>query len=102
MIRAHESVTRVDRGAFDNRQDVALHAFAAHIGTMAAPTPRDLVYLIPEDDAATLYAFDRHARHLIHIDQLLRFLLSQVIHRFAHAHFAFARAPREQPRQDIF
>ena len=35
VVGAHEAVARVDGGAFDDRQDVALHAFAADVGAVA-------------------------------------------------------------------
>ena len=96
VIRAHEAVARVDGGAFDDGQDVALHAFAADVGAVAAFAAGDLVDLVEEDDAAALHALDGDARHLVHVDQLLLFFLNQVIERLAHAHFALARASAEQ------
>src|SRR5438045_7456265 len=92
MIRAYESMPRVDRSALDNRQDIALHALAADIGSVTRFPPRDLVNLIQENDAAALHSFECNARHLIHIDQLLLFLLQQIFEAFRHAHFALARA----------
>ncbi len=35
VVRADEAVTGVDGGAFDDGQDVALHALAADVGTVA-------------------------------------------------------------------
>ena len=47
-----------DRGAFDERQQIALHAFAANIGpgeaTATLGTPADLVDLVEKDDAVLL------------------------------------------------
>ena len=40
-----------DGAAFDDRQDVALHAFARNVGTAAAFATGDLVDLVDEDDA---------------------------------------------------
>ena len=39
------------RRAFDERQEIALHAFAAHIGTLALGAGADLVDLVEEHDA---------------------------------------------------
>ena len=58
VIGAHHAVARVDRRAFDDRQDVALHAFAADVGAVAALAPGDLVDLVDEDDAGLLDALD--------------------------------------------
>src|ERR1700730_3733718 len=101
MIRADEPVAGVDGGSFDNGQDVALHAFAADVGTMASFTAGDLVYFVEKNDAAALHALDGHARNLIHIDELLLLFLDQIIQRFADSHFALARASAEQAGQDI-
>jgi len=44
-------VARLHRRAFDDRQQVALHAFARHVGARAlAALPRDLVDLVDEDE----------------------------------------------------
>ena len=50
MVRLHRPVFGGDRGAFDQRQQIALHAFAAHAAA-AHVTHRDLVHLIQEHDA---------------------------------------------------
>jgi hypothetical protein len=81
MIRAHETVARVHGGAFHDGQNIALHAFAADVGTVPAFAAGDLVDLVQEDDAAALHALQRDARHLIHVDQLLLFFLHQVFER---------------------
>ena len=63
VVGAHHAVLGVDGGAFDDRQDVALDAFAAHVGSLAALAARDLVDLVEEDDACLLHAIDaRRAR----------------------------------------
>ncbi len=48
-----------------------------------------------------LHALQRHARHLVHVDELLLFLLHQVIQRFGHAHFAAARLLAEKVGQHV-
>ena len=62
VIGLHHPVLRVDRRAFDDRQDVALHAFAADVRALAAFAAGDLVDLVDEDDAGLLHALDRGAR----------------------------------------
>ncbi len=96
VIGAHEAVARIDGGAFDDGQDVALHAFAADVGAMAAFAAGDLVDLVEEDDAAALHALDGDAGDLVHVDQLLLFFLHQIVESLAHAHLALARAAAEQ------
>ncbi len=86
VIGAHETVARVDRGAFDDRQNVALHAFAADVGAVAGFAAGDFVDLVQENNAAGFHALERHARDLLHIDELLLFFLHQVIERFGDAH----------------
>src|SRR3954449_11775063 len=43
---------------------------------------RILVHLVQEDDAVLLHAFQGHAGHLFHVDQLPFFFLHQVFNRF--------------------
>ena len=59
VVGAHHAVLGVDRGAFDDRQDVALHALAADVRAVAALAAGDLVDLVDEDDAGLLDALDR-------------------------------------------
>ena len=54
VIGLHHPVLRVDRRPLDDRQDVALHAFAADVGPVTAAgavAAGDLVDLVDEDDA---------------------------------------------------
>ena len=62
VIGADHAVLGVDGGAFDDRQDVALHALAADVRAVAAFAAGDLVDLVDEDDAGLLDALDRDAR----------------------------------------
>ena len=101
VVSAHKAVARIDGGAFDDGQNVALDAFAADVGAMPGFAARDFVDLVQKDDAAALDAFYGDARHLIHVDQLLLFFLHQVFGRFGDAHLALAGALAEQARQDI-
>src|SRR5262249_11285600 len=81
--------------------NVALNAFAADVRTMSALASGDFVYFVEKDDAAAFDSLDGNARDLVHVDQLLFFLLNQVIQRLAHAHLAFPGAAAEQTRENI-
>ena len=60
-------------GAFHQRQQVALHAFAADVGAAhVAAALGDLVDLVDEDDAVLLAGFDRGVADLVLVDQLGR------------------------------
>ena len=83
--------TARDRGAFDDGQDVALHALAAHIGALRAFTPGDFVDLVDEDDARFLDAFDRVPRDTFHVDELLRLFLRQHVEGLGNWQFPAAR-----------
>ena len=101
VVGPHHAVFRVDRRAFDDRQDVALHAFAADVGAVAALAPGDLVDLVDEDDAGLLHALDRRARDALHVDQLLLFFLGQRLERLRHAQLALLRPSLEQAGQHV-
>ena len=77
VIRSHHAVLGVDGGALDDRQDVALNAFATDVGSVAAFAARNLVDFVEEDDAGLLHALDGESAHLLHVDQLLLFFLCQ-------------------------
>src|SRR5262249_32770730 len=82
-------------------EDVALHAFAAHVGPVRAFTSRDLVDLVDEDDARLLDALDRRARDAVHVDQLLLFLGLDVLERLRHLHLPPLALALKQPRQHV-
>src|SRR5258707_873497 len=88
VVGANHAIAGVDGGAFDDGQNVALHAFAGNIWTVAGFAPRNFIDLIDKDDAHLLGALDRRARHLIHIEQLVLFFLNQVLEGVGHAHLA--------------
>src|ERR1700674_1252167 len=89
MIGPYHAIGSVYRGAFDDGQDVALYAFTGDVGAMAAFAPGDLVDFINEDDAHLLGALGGDARHVIHVDELIFFILNQVIEGLGDSHFSF-------------
>ncbi len=102
VICADKAVAGVDSGAFDDGQNVTLHAFAADIGTMATFAAGDFINFIEEDDAIAFDAFESDARDLIHIDELLLFFLDQIFESFGHAHVALFGARAKEAGDDIF
>src|ERR1044072_933118 len=88
MVRAHHSVTRVDRGAFDNGQNVALHAFARNVRAATRLASGNLVDFIQKDDARGFNAFKRRARDGVHVDEPLFLFLHQVFHGLIDTHLA--------------
>src|SRR5690606_26824746 len=58
----------VDRAAFDQRQQVALHAFAGHVGAADIAALGDLVDLVDEDDAVLLDRFQSASLELFLVD----------------------------------
>src|ERR1035441_7158468 len=81
VVRAHETVARVDGSALYDGQYVALHAFAADVGTVPGFTAGDLVDLVQKNDAARFHALQRGARDLFHVDELGLLFLHQEIGR---------------------
>src|SRR5665213_633671 len=88
MVRADHAVARVDGGSLDNRQNVALHAFAGHIRAVPGFASGNFVDFIDEDDAHLFGALNSQARYLIHIQQLVFFFLDQIVKGFRNRHFA--------------
>ena len=101
VIGPHHAVLGVDGRAFDDRQDVALHAFAADFRPVAAFAAGDLVDLVDEDDAGLLDALDRGVGDRVHVDQLLLFFGQQPLARFGHGDAAALRAALEQSRHHV-
>src|SRR5208282_1081224 len=101
VVGTDHAVARVDRRAFDDGKDVALHAFARNVRTMAAFTAGDLVDLIEEDDAGVFHAIDGDAGDLLHVDQALRFFLDQVLEGLVDLHLPLLGALAEDVGQHV-
>ena len=71
MVGLHRSMFRRDRRAFDQRQKVALHAFARDVGAAAPFARANLVHLVDEHDAVVLDLVNRFADARFLIDQLV-------------------------------
>src|SRR6266566_386496 len=89
VIRANHAVACVNGGAFDDGQNVALHAFPRDVRAVAGFAAGNLIDFIDEDDAHLFGALNGHARDLVHVQQLVFFFLDQVFESVGHAHFAF-------------
>ena len=89
VVRLHRAVLRRDGGALDQRQEVALHALARHVGAAAALAAGDLVDLVEEDDAVVLDLPDRLLHERVLVEELVGFLRDQRLVGLAHG-----RAPR--------
>ena len=61
-----------DRRALDQRQQVALHALARHVGAVHLLPARDLVDLVEEDDAVLLDGGERLGLDLVVVEELAR------------------------------
>ena len=101
VVGAHHAVAGVDCGAFDDGQNVALHAFARDIGAVAAFAAGDLVDLVEEDDAAGLDALGGDAVHLVHVDEAAFFFLHEVVEGIGDPHFALFGAAAEDVGQHV-
>ena len=77
MVGLHRAVLGRDGGAFDQRQQIALHALARHVAAHAALARANLVELVEEDDAVLLHRLDRFQHQLVLIEQFVGFLVEQ-------------------------
>src|SRR5438105_1546976 len=59
VLGAHRAVACVHRRAFENGQQVTLHALTADVGSVVRGAPTDLVDLVDEHDAVVLDETDR-------------------------------------------
>ena len=88
VVGSDHAVACVDGGAFDDGQNIALHAFAGNVRAMAGFAAGDFVDFVDENNSHLLGALDGHARDQLHIQQLVFLFLDQVFKRVGHAHFA--------------
>ena len=88
VVGLDHAVLGGDRRAFDQRQQVALHALARDVGARRFRAARDLVDLIEEHDAVLLDVGDRARLQIVVVHQLAGFFVGQELHRLAHLQLA--------------
>src|SRR5215510_7918139 len=102
MIGLHWPVFGADRGAFDQRQEIALHAFPADIGTAdALGAPADLVDLVEEYEAVVLDVADRFLHGGVVVDELVRLFRHEDLERVADGDAARLGALAERLAENI-
>ena len=92
MVGAHHAVFRADGAAFDQRQQIALHAFPRHVGAVRLRPPRNLVDLIDEHDAVFLDCTHGLQLHVLLIDELAGFVLRKLLQRILNLKLSALRA----------
>ena len=88
VIRLHHAVLGGHRAAFHQRQQVALHAFARHVGAVRFLAAGDLVDLVDEHDAVLLGVLQRAQLQLFLVDHLGGFFVREQLECFTNFHFA--------------
>ncbi len=101
VVGRNHPVLGVDGSPFHNRQNVPLHALAAHIRPMPGLAPRDLVDLVQKYDPRVLHPLHRQPRHLVHVDQPRLLLLHQVLEGLHHLHLPLLGALAKQARKHV-
>ena len=91
MIRMHHAVFRVHGRAFDNRQQIALHAFARHVRPGFGFASGDFVNFIQKNNPGLFDALQRLRDHFVHVQQLLRLFLFENAPRFRDFQLALLR-----------
>ena len=92
MVCLDHPVFRADGGAFNQRQQVALHTLARHVGAAALAGSGDLVYFVNEDDAVLFGVFHGLAADVFFVDEFGGFFVGELAQGIGHlqaAGFAF-------------
>jgi len=79
VIGSQHAVARADTGSLHDRQNVALHSFAADIGAVSGFAAGDFVDFIEENYAALFDTIEGEPGDLLHIHQFLLFFLNDVV-----------------------
>src|ERR1700722_13138127 len=101
MVGLHRAMLGGHRGAFDQRQQIALHALARYVGAHAAFAAADLVDLVEEYDAVVLDGLDRFLGELIVVEQLVGFLVDQDVVGLVHGDSARLGAAAAELAENI-
>src|SRR5260221_11496539 len=89
------------RGAFDDRQQVTLHALARDVRSGLRPVAGHLVDLVQENDTGLLNALRRLPGHLVEVDQLVGLFLREQAPRLLHGDLPAAPAAARHRAQDL-
>ena len=92
MVGLDRAVLGGNGRAFDQRQQIALHALAADIGAARVGAGADLVDLVDEDDAVFLYGLKGRQLHGLIVQQLVGLFRHQQVVAFGHGHAAAGAA----------
>src|SRR5437016_4571767 len=84
VVGLDRAVLGRDRGAFDQRQQVALHAFARDIAAAAAVAHADLVDLVEEHDAVVLDRVDGFQHQLVAVQRIQHALFGGLLRASLH------------------
>ena len=96
VIRLDGPVLGIHRATFHQRQQVALHALARHVGAGRFLAPRDLVDFVDEHDAVLLGVVHCARLEFVFIDHFRRFLIDQELQCFLDLELALAAAAAAQ------
>ena len=78
-----------------------MHPLSGHIRSRRALATGDLIDLVQKHDPRLFHLVDRFTRGVIHVDQLLGFLLRQVLQRFRYLHEPLLFLTLEHPTQHV-
>ena len=88
VIGAHPAVLRLYRGAFDQGQQIALHALARDVRAVRLAPAGDLVDLVDEDDAVVFDVFNGLAREIVLVDEASSLLVGVDLKKLLHGQAA--------------
>ena len=95
VVGFYGSVLRRHGGAFDQGQQVALDAFAGHVGAAGFRAGGDLVDFVEEDDAVLLDGVERGLGDGFVVEQLVGFFADQHVIALGDGQALFHGASRE-------
>lgn len=67
VVRLDRTVFRIDRGPFDDGQDVALYAFSGDVRPVGVAFFSDLIKFVDEDDSLFFCRFDGFIDDDVHV-----------------------------------
>ena len=90
VVGAHHAVAGVDGGAFNQRQQIALHALTGNIRALHAGAGGNFVDFVQKDDAVLFDGGHGVGFHVFIVNQAVGFFVRQRLERIGNAHPAAA------------
>ena len=101
VVRFHLAIACLDRGPFDDGEEIALDALARNVGALRIVRTTDFVEFVEKDDAARFGLLDRFLMDGVLVHEGFGFLLDEMASGFLDGHLPAALLLGDKPFKHV-